>query len=134
SPGLTGRELDVYAAARVGTDHECTTPEEALERIRRGMYVILRAGSAARDLLRLLPAVDPMNARRCLFCTDDRQPVDILERGHIDGHLRMAVAAGLDPVTAVRMATLNAAECYGLRDKGGIAPGRRADLALVGDL
>ncbi len=134
SPGLTGRELDVYAAAGVGTDHECTTPEEALERIRRGMYVILREGSAARDLLRLLPAVDPMNARRCLFCTDDRQPVDILERGHIDGHLRMAVAAGLDPVTAVRMATLNAAECYGLRDKGGIAPGRRADLALVDDL
>ena len=134
SPGLGGRDLDVYAAAGVGTDHECTTPEEALERIRRGMYVMLREGSAARDLLRLLPAVDPANARRCLLCTDDRQPVDILERGHINSHLRMAVAAGLDPVSAVRMATLNAAECYGLRGKGGIAPGWRADLVLVDDV
>lgn len=134
SPGLSGRDLDVYAAAGVGTDHECATPDEALERIRRGMYVALREGSAARDLLRLLPAVDAMNSRRCLFCTDDRQPVDILERGHINGHVRMAVAAGIDALTAVRMATLNAAECYGLRDKGGIAPGLRADLVLVDDL
>lgn len=134
SPGLAGRELDAYAASGVNTDHECTTPEELHDRVRRGMYVLLREGSATRDLLRLLPGVTPENARRCLFCTDDRQPVDILERGHINCHLRMAVEAGLDPVTAVRMATLNAAECYGLKDKGGIAPGKWADLVLVDDL
>lgn len=134
SPGLKGEGLDVYSAAGVGTDHECTTVEELRDRIRRGMYVLLREGSASRDLLRLLPGVTPENSRRCLFCTDDRQPADILERGHMDSHLRMAVAAGLDAMSAVRMATLNAAECYGLRDRGAIAPGLRADLVLVDDL
>ena len=134
SPMLTGAELDAYAGLGVSTDHECTTPEELKERVSRGMYVLLREGSAGREVLRLLPGLTPENQRRCLFCTDDRQPADILERGHINGILRMAVEAGLDPVTAVRMATLNAAECYGMRDRGGIAPGRRADLALVKDL
>lgn len=134
SPGLKGEGLDVYSAAGVGTDHECTSVEELRDRIRRGMYVLLREGSASRDLLRLLPGVTPENSRRCLFCTDDRQPADILERGHMDSHLRIAVAAGLDAMSAVRMATLNAAECYGLRDRGAIAPGLRADLVLVNDL
>ena len=134
SPGLTGAGLDIYSAAGVGTDHECTTVEELRDRIRRGMYVLLREGSASRDLLRLLPCVTPENSRRCLFCTDDRQPADILERGHMDSHLRIAVAAGLDAMSAIRMATLNAAECYGLRDRGAIAPGLRADLVLVDDL
>lgn len=134
SPGLTGAGLDIYRAAGVGTDHECTTVEELRDRIRRGMYVLLREGSASRDLLRLLPGVTPENSRRCLFCTDDRQPADILERGHMDSHLRIAVAAGLDAMSAIRMATLNAAECYGLRDRGAIAPGLRADLVLVDDL
>lgn len=134
SPGLKGEGLDVYSAAGVGTDHECTTVEELRDRIRRGMYVLLREGSASRDLLRLLPGVTPENSRRCLFCTDDRQPADILERGHMDSHLRIAVAAGLDAMSAIRMATLNAAECYGLRDRGAIAPGLRADLVLVDDL
>ncbi len=134
SPGLSGRALDAYAAAGVATDHECTTVDEMLGRIRRGMYVLLREGSAAHDLANLLPGVTPENARRCLFCTDDRHVADILKRGHIDTHLRMAVAAGLDPLTAVRMATLNAAECYGLRGKGGIAPGWAADMILVDDL
>lgn len=134
SPMLTGADLDAYAGLGVSTDHECTTPEELKERVSRGMYVLLREGSAGREVLRLLPGLTPENQRRCLFCTDDRQPADILERGHINGILRMAVAAGLDPVAAVRMATLNAAECYGMRDRGGIAPGRRADLVLVKDL
>ncbi len=134
SPGLTGEGLDIYSAAGVGTDHECTTVEELRDRIRRGMYVLLREGSASRDLLRLLPGVTPDNSRRCLFCTDDRQPADILERGHMDSHLRIAVAAGLDAMSAIRMASLNAAECYGLRDRGAIAPGLRADLVLVDDL
>jgi adenine deaminase len=95
---------------------------------------MLREGSASHDLLRLLPGVTQANARRCLFCTDDRNPADILESGHIDNHLRLAVAAGLDPVAAARMATLNAAECYALTRKGGLAPGWRADMLLVDNL
>ncbi|HJD96308.1 adenine deaminase [Mailhella massiliensis] len=134
APLLSGAELDVYAALGVRTDHECTTVEELEARVSRGMYVLLREGTASRDLLKLLPGLTPENQRRCLFCTDDRQPADILRRGHIVNNVRMAVAAGIDPVSAVRMATLNAAECYGLRDRGGIAPGLRADLVLVEDL
>ena len=134
SPMVSKETLDVCAALGVSTDHECTTVEDMEERIARGMYVLLREGSASRDLLHLLPGLTPANQRRCLFCTDDRQPSDIIERGHIVNNVRMAVRFGLDPVSAVRMATLNAAECYGLRDRGGIAPGRRADLVLVEDL
>ena len=134
APLLSGRSLDIYAALGVETDHECTTPEELRERVARGMYVILREGSAGREVAKLLPGVTPGNHRRCLFCTDDRQPADILERGHINGILKLAVENGMEPVNAVRMATLNAAECYGLRDRGAIAPGRRADLVLVKDL
>lgn len=134
APLLSGAGLDVYAALGVRTDHECTTVEEMQARIERGMYVLLREGTAARDLQKLLPGLTAENQRRCLFCTDDRQPADILRRGHIINNVRMAVAAGIAPVNAVRMATLNAAECYGLRDRGGIAPGLRADLVLVEDL
>ncbi len=134
SPLVTGRDLEACAALGVSTDHECTTEAELRERVACGMYVLLREGSASRDLLKLLPALTPENQRRCLFCTDDRQPADILARGHIVNNVRMAVQYGLDPVSAVRMATLNAAECYNLRDRGGIAPGRRADLVLVEDL
>lgn len=134
SPMVLERDLEACAALGVSTDHECTTVEELERRVACGMYVLLREGSASRDLLRLLPGLTPGNQRRCLFCTDDRQPSDILERGHIINNVRMAVRFGLDPVSAVRMATLNAAECYGLRDRGGIAPGRRADLVLVEDL
>ena len=134
APMLSGAGLDAYAALGVNTDHECTTPEELQERVACGMYVLMREGSAGREVKKLLPGVTPANQRRCLFCTDDRQPADILERGHINGILRLAVENGLDPVDAVRMATLNAAECYGLRDRGAIAPGLRADLVLVKDL
>ena len=134
APMLSGAELDAYAALGVGTDHECTTPEELRDRVARGMYVLMREGSAAREVKKLVPGLSPANQRRCLFCTDDRQPADILKRGHINGILKLAVANGVDAVDAVRMATLNAAECYGLRDRGAIAPGRRADLVLVKDL
>ena len=134
APMLSGRSLDAYVALGVNTDHECSTPEELRERVARGMYVLLREGSAGREVKKLLPALTPGNHRRCLFCTDDRQPADILERGHINGILKMAVEGGMDSVDAVRMATLNAAECYGMRDRGAIAPGLRADLVLVKDL
>lgn len=134
APMLSGAGLDAYAALGVNTDHECTTPEELKERVARGMYVLMREGSAGREVKKLLPGLTPASQRRCLFCTDDRQPADILERGHINGILKLAVENGVDAVDAVRMATLNAAECYGLRDRGAIAPGRRADLVLVKDL
>ena len=134
SPALKGAALNAYAAAGVKTDHECTTVGEMLDRLQRGMYVELRDGSACHDLKTLIPAITPYNYRRCLLCSDDRQPRTILEEGHIDNHLRMLVRAGIDPVTAVCMATLNAAECYRLEDRGALAPGKRADIVLFDDL
>ncbi|MDR2481564.1 MAG: adenine deaminase [Spirochaetaceae bacterium] len=131
SPGLSGNALNAYCAMRIHTDHECSTAQAALDRISRGMYVMLRQGSACKDIVNLLPAITPQNERRCLFCSDDRQPKTIFEEGHVDGHMRLAVANGLDPMTAIRMATLNAADCYHLSDRGAIAPGLRADIALV---
>lgn len=133
-PGISGKELNAYAAAGVGTDHECSTLEEMEERISNGMYVQLRQGSACHDLAKLLKGVTPVNSRRCVLCSDDRQPKTIFEEGHLDGHLRLCVKEGIDPVTAIQMATINAAECYRLWDRGAIAPGRRADLILVTDL
>ena len=133
-PGLAGSALDAYVASGVRTDHECTTPDELRERIRRGMYVMLRQGTACHDVLNLLPGVNDGNDRFCLFCTDDRQSASIIEEGHIDHNIRLAVQAGLDPITALRMATINVAECYGLRDRGAVAPGKRADLILFDDL
>ncbi len=134
SPGLSGANLDAYIAAGVATDHECSTPEELRDRVRRGMYVLLREGTATKDVLRLLEAVDENSFRRCTFCTDDRQSADLVMEGHIDNALRIAIARGLDPLTSLTMASLNAAECYGLRDRGAVAPGLRADLVLFKDL
>ena len=134
SPGLFGTALDAYAASGVRTDHECTTPEEVVERIRRGIYVMLRQGTACHDLLNLLSGVNRDNDRFCLFCTDDRQPAGIIREGHIDNMIRLAVEAGLDPIDALRMATINVADCYGLRDRGAVAPGKRADLILFESL
>ena len=134
SPGLSGHMLDAYAAAGIRTDHECATPDELRDRVRRGIYVLLRQGTSCHDVLNLLPGVTGDNERFCLFCTDDRQSASLIEEGHIDNNIRLAVGAGLDPLTALRMATINAAECYGLRDRGAIAPGKRADLILFDDL
>ena len=134
SPGLHGAMLDAYAASGVRTDHECATPEELRERTRRGIYVLLRQGTACHDVLNLLPGVDAGNERLCLFCTDDRQSASLIEEGHLDNNLRLAIGAGLDPLSAIRMATVNAADCFGLRDRGAIAPGRRADFVLIDDL
>ncbi|MDR1194679.1 MAG: adenine deaminase [Peptococcaceae bacterium] len=134
SPAVTGNDLSAYAAARILTDHECATVEEMRARIARGMYVLLRQGSACHDLRNLLPGLAPGNSRRCLLCSDDRQPKTMLELGHLDDHLRVCVEEGVDPITAIRMATLNAAECYRLYDRGGLAPGLRADIVLLEDL
>jgi len=129
-PGLVGDWLQAYVAAGIGTDHETVTVEEAREKLRLGMRVWLREGTGARNLLDLLQVVNPSTSRRCGFCTDDRHPDDLLDDGHIDHLVRLAVANGLDPMTAIQMATLNIAEAYGLADRGAVAPGRRADLVV----
>ena len=134
SPGISGKALNAYCAARICADHECETLQDFEERIDNGMYVMLRQGSACKNLKSMLPAVTPENSRRVIFCSDDRQPKTILEEGHLDNHLRLCVEEGLDPITAIRMATLNAAECFGLDDRGAIAPGYRADIVLLEDL
>lgn len=133
-PGITGKELNAYAAAGILADHECSTLEEMRDRLRRGMYVLMRQGSACHNLEELLKGVTPKNSRRCLLCSDDRQPKTIFEEGHLDNHLRICVKNGIDPITAVQMASLNAAECFGLKDRGILAPGYRADVVLVDDL
>ncbi len=130
APGVTGRDLEGYVAAGIGSDHECTTVEEAREKIRLGMRVMIREASNAHNLKALLPIITPKNARRILFVTDDRFPADLLDEGHMDHMLRTAIREGLDPITAVQIATLNAAEYFNLRDRGAIAPGLRADLIV----
>jgi len=134
APGITGPWLQAYVAAGPSTDHESMTAEEALEKVRLGMYVLIREATAARNLHALLPAVTPENARRFAFATDDRHPADLIEEGSIDHSLRLAIAGGLPPITALRIATLNAAEAFGLTDRGAIAPGRRADLVVTPSL
>lgn len=134
SPGLFGLALNAYAAAGIHTEHECSTAAEAKERIANGMYVMLREGSACHDLRNLLPAVTSQNNRRFVFCSDDRQIKTVLDHGHLDYHMRICVQEGIDPVTAIRMGTLNAAECFRMYDRGAIAPGLRADIVLLEDL
>jgi adenine deaminase len=134
APGLSGKNLNAYIAAGVGSDHECTTLEEAREKLRRGMHIFIREGTTARNLTELLPLVTPSNAAYCSFCTDDRHPEDLLEEGHIDALLRMAVVQGLEPITAIQMATINTATYFGLRGIGMVAPGYRGDLMVFDDL
>ncbi len=134
APDLSGQALNAYIAAGIRTDHECATPEEAAEKAAKGMYVHLREGSATRNVAAVGKAVSEKNFRRFLFCTDDRHAADIRANGHISNALRVAVAAGMDPARAVTIATLNAAECYGLKGKGAIAPFYDADIAVFDDL
>jgi adenine deaminase len=131
APGVTGRQLAAYASAGPSSDHECTTPAEAAEKLRRGLFVFLREATNARNLEALLPALTPANVRRTALCTDDRQPPDLLDEGGIDFMLRRVMAAGIEPLEAIRMATLNPAGYFGLRDRGAVAPGRRADLVVL---
>ncbi len=129
-PSIQGQGLDAYILTGISTDHECETPDELREKVRKGMYVMLRQGTACKNVLQLLPGVDDKNYRRTVFCTDDRQPQSITREGHINYAVNLAISGGLDPLKAITIATLNASECYRLRDRGAIAPGRRADFFL----
>ncbi|MEC0969006.1 adenine deaminase [Bacillus altitudinis] len=132
--GLMNRLINVYRTANVQTDHEVTTAQEALERVKRGMYVMLREGSVAKNVKNVLPAVNEKNARRFFFCTDDKHLDDLMAQGSIDEQVRMSIQEGLDPFLAYQMGSLNAAECFGLKTKGAIAPGFDADFMLISDL
>ncbi|MGG7099082.1 adenine deaminase [Clostridium sardiniense] len=134
SPGLVGNALNAYASAQIRTDHECATLKDMHDRISRGLYVMLRQGSACHNLRTLAKGVTPFNSKRCILCADDMQPKTILSVGHLDNSLRMCIEEGIDPIIAIQMATLNAAECYGLEDRGAIAPGLRADIVLFDNL
>ena len=134
APGVTGRALDAYVAAGIRSDHEATTVEEALEKRRRGMWVLIREASNARNLVTLLDLVKRFGPEHCAFCTDDREPDLLFREGHIDQMCRIAVAEGIAPEDALLMATLHPARAHGLLDRGAIAPGLRADLVLLEDL
>lgn len=135
APGLSGKGLCAYIAAGIDSDHECTTLQEALEKLRLGMTIMIREGSSARNLEELLPLVMPGNSSSCIFVTDDRHPADLLAEGHLDTILRRARPQELlPPVTLVQMVTLNTARYFRLWDLGGIAPGYRADLVVLEDL
>ena len=132
APYLHGKDLCAYIASGVKSDHECTTPDEAVEKLRLGMYVMVREGTAAKDLDALMPVLKTCNTRKCIFVTDDRHPADLKE--HINGMVRRAVEAGVDPVKAIQIASLNTAEYVGLKNLGAIAPGYKADLLILPDL
>jgi len=132
--GLTKEQIRGYRAAGIQTDHECITAEEARERIKQGMYVFIREGSAAKNLIDLLPAVTPANARRFAFCTDDKHLDELMEEGSINFAVSLAIKNGMNPLQAIQLATLNAAECYRLYDKGAIAEGYTADFVMLEDL
>jgi len=128
APMLSGKGLYAYLTAGIRSDHECTTLKEAKEKLKNGMWIMVREGTTARNLRDLIPLVTPKNSRRFLLVTDDRHPKELLEEGHIDSMLRQAIRWGLDPILAIQMATLNSAEYFRLDDVGAIAPGYRADI------
>ena len=134
SPFVTGKDLNAYLINGIRTDHECSTVDEMTEKLGLGMYIAIREGSAARDLESLISGVTPENQRRCTFCTDDRNPHDVIHEGHIDHSIRKAIKLGIPPISAIQMATINTAECYHLRDIGAIAPGYDADFLIVENL
>lgn len=132
--GLPAEGINTYMAAGIRTDHESVTLEEAKTRLDLGMYLMIREGTVAKDLDSLFPAITAKNARRCLFVTDDKLVDDLVEEGSVDHIIRRAIQKGLDPVTAIQMVTLNAAECFGLRHLGAVAPGYQADFVLLDHL
>jgi adenine deaminase len=134
APMLSGKGLYAYLTAGIRSDHECTTLKEAKEKLKNGMWIMIREGTTTRNLRELIPLVTSQNSRRFLFVTDDRHPKELLEEGHIDSMVRQAIQWGLDPILAIQMATLNAAEYFRLDDLGAIAPGYRADIVIFDHL
>lgn len=133
APGLSGAALNAYLCAGISTEHECTSYEEALEKLQKGQWIMIREGSATKNLAALLPLLNEQYHGRCLFACDDRHPADLTGEGHIDAMIRMAIANGTDPVYAYKVASFNAASCYGLRGRGAIAPGYIADFVILDD-
>ena len=134
SAGVVGKDLNAYIAAGIKTDHECVTASEMVEKINRGMYVQIRQGSATKNLEELVSGLTAYNMKRCVMCTDDKTPSDLITDGHIDNNIRLAVKCGVPFIHAVAMATINAAECYGLKNRGALAVGFAADIALCSDI
>ncbi len=134
APGMTGPMLNAYVAAGVQSEHECTTVAEAQEKLRLGLTIFIREGTATRNLVPLLPLITPENHGSICFCTDDRIPADLIDKGSIDDMVRVAIARGIDPITAIRMGTINTARYFGLKKHGAVAPGRYADLIVFSDL
>ncbi len=134
APGLSGRDLCAYASCGIASDHECTTADEAREKLRMGLHIMIREGSQARNLEALLPVVTPETLDRFMFVTDDKDVDDLLEQGQIDHMIRRAIAMGMDPISAIKLATCNTARYFGLNHLGAVAPGRLASIAILEDL
>lgn len=134
APLLSGNDLNGYLSAGIRTEHECTTAEEALEKIRKGMHILVREGSVSKDLLALLPLLTERLSPFIALCTDDRNPLDIAEQGHLDYMIRTAIGHGRAPLAVYRAASISAAKAFGLRDRGLVAPGWRADLVVIDTL
>ncbi len=134
APLLRGLDLNGYISAGIRTEHEATTAEEGLEKLRKGMRVLIREGSVSKDLHALAPLLTERHSPYLCFCTDDRNPLDIAEHGHLDHMIRTAIALGCPPLAVYRAASLSAAEAFGLKDRGLIAPGKRADIAVIDSL
>ncbi|NOX58633.1 MAG: adenine deaminase [Planctomycetes bacterium] len=134
APGLSGKDLCAYVSCGIESDHECTTAEEAREKLRMGLHIMIREGSQARNLDALLPIVTPETLDRFMFVTDDKDVDDLLEQGQIDHMIRRAIALGMDPIHAIRIATHNPARYFGLKHLGAVAPGRLASIAVLEDL
>lgn len=135
APGLGGKDLEAYIACGIGSDHECASLPEAKAKLSRGQYIMIREGTAAQNLAALSPLLTPQYAARCLFCTDDKHPNDLLDKGHIDYIVRSAIQRhAIDPIIAVKAASFQAAQYFHLDNRGAIAPGYWADLVAVDDL
>lgn len=133
-PALTGKQLNAYVTSGIMSEHECTTVEEAMEKLRLGMTILIREGTTTRNLKPLLPMVTPENHQHLCFCTDDRIPASLVDDGSIDYMVRVAIEFGLDPILAIRMGTLNTARYFRLYDRGVIAPSKRADMVVFSDI
>ena len=134
APLLSGRDLNAYVAAGIRTEHECTSAAEAREKLQKGLRVLIREGSVSKDLDALAELLTPITAPYMCLCTDDRNPLDIAEHGHLDHMIRSLIAKGCDTLSVYRAASLSAAEAFGLKDRGQIAPGKRADIVVLDDL